>query len=191
MTLPLSRRTIAKGALWTVPAVAVSSAAPAFALSCNQPTTIQRYSWSANSFSQAGADGYLNTVAFWVTVTETPKPDPLPSCTEWVDNSTTQATVKVDVVRVSGSTSRYRSITLSQADSVTTVTKTHDTGSDSTHPVGGIDYSWTITFAPAAVWNLNGDHRFYVTLHPGDGGIICGRIMDSLVVDGSVADPQF
>lgn len=187
----ISRRTVAKGAGWTAPALMVGAAAPAHAVSCPTKTPIYKWSYTPNTFAVAGSTGYLNTVSFWVTVAYTAQPSPMPKCSTYVDNSTTPMVMNVAVKRVSGSTSRYRSVTLAQEDSVTTVTKTHDTASDSTHPVGGTDYSWTVTFLPTDVYNLNAQHRFYVTLHPGDGGIIGGRITNSLVVDGTTRISAF
>lgn len=188
----LSRRAVAKGAAWSIPAVAVASSAPALAASCaGQRTTVKKYTYAANNFSVAGASGFLNTVAFWVTVTlnaDTSATDP---CVTFVDNTNETVTMKVVNQRVAGSTgTRVRPISLTQANpNFTSTAKTLDPAGRN-HPLGTSDYEWTITFQPSKVYTM-ADHRFYVTESNGDGGLIDGRIKNNLIVDGVVEIAEF
>lgn len=78
----ISRRTLAKGAAWAVPAVAVASAAPAFATSfifqCPTTSCLQASSGSAPSFTTSTPDGGASTYMNWTmgTFTQTCITDP-------------------------------------------------------------------------------------------------------------------
>lgn len=188
----ISRRQVAQGAVWAIPVVAVGAAAPAMAGSClGTARVVKKYTYAPNSFSVSGAHGALNTVAFWVNVTMNADTSSLDPCVTFIDNTDETVTMKLINQRVSGSTgTRVRSIDMTQANpNFTSTTKTLDSaGRD--HPLGTSDYEWTITFKPSAVYAM-ADHRFYVTESNGDGGLIGGRIMNNLIVDGVVGVLEF
>lgn len=62
----VSRRTLAKGAAWAVPAVTIAAAAPAYAVSGNPPlvTGGQAFKMPGNSCAQAGATGNRKAYLF-------------------------------------------------------------------------------------------------------------------------------
>lgn len=198
----LNRRTLVKGAAWATPVIVASSAAPAMA-SSRCPGGFNEYSYSVSNPTQSGSDGFLNTVAFWVTVYRTPIPE---GCTtqDMIDNSgnysnDTGATVRVGAIRAAGSTTRIRSLDLTQANpNYTNVIKTLDVADARPYAIGKYDYQWEITFAPGEVYTMT-DSRFYVTISAGDGGVIDGRIKHRLMIDGKVTptgsdsptDPMF
>lgn len=188
----ISRRSVAKGAAWAVPVVSVAAAAPSMAASCaGQKTTVKKYTYTPNTFQVAGASGALNTVSFWVTVTQNADTSATDPCVTFVDNTNETVTMQVVNQRVAGSTgTRVRSISLTQANpGYTSTAKTLDAAGRN-HPLGASDYEWTITFQPSKVYTM-ADHRFYVTESNGDGGLIDGRIMNNLIIDGVVEIPQF
>lgn len=189
----VSRRTMAKGAAWSVPVLAAAATVPAMAASClGQKKTVKKYTYAANAFNLSGAPGFLNVASFWVTVAlhaDTSGTDP---CVTFVDNTNETVTMKVVNQRIEGSTakSRVRSITLVQGNpNYTSTAKTVDPA-DRDHPLGSSDYEWTITFQPSRVYSMN-DHRFYVTESTGDGGLVGGRIINNLIVDGAVGIAKF
>lgn len=188
----ISRRAVAKGAAWSIPAVTVAGAAPSMAVSCaGQKTTVKKYTYSPNTFNVDGIHGALNTSSFWVTVTQNVDTSATDPCVTFVDNTDETASMKVVNQRVAGSTgTRVRSISLTQANpNYTSVTKTLDSAGR-THPLGASDYEWVITFQPSKVYTM-ADHRFYVTMSNGDGGLIDGRIKNNLVIDGVVEIAEF
>ncbi len=181
MSNSVSRRSIAKGAAWAVPAVALASAAPSASASTAAPCVAwNNWNYSYENIQYVGVDGALGTVAWWTVVT--PGVQPAGGCA--APTSVNSVTTTVNVLRNAGGINRYRTVTLNQSDSITTKVKTYDVASASTHPAGSLDYQWTVTFNPLDVYNLNGQHRFYTTLHPGDGGLIGGRITNLLQLDG-------
>ncbi|GAA1348047.1 hypothetical protein [Falsarthrobacter nasiphocae] len=177
MSNSISRRNVAKGAAWAAPAVALASAAPAQAASC---TPWNNWDYHFEHVQYVGADGALGTVSFWTVVT--PGVKPANGCK--APEAVTTETITVNVLRNAGGINRFRPVTLTQADRVTTDIKTHDVAQTSTHPVGSLDYQWTITFNPLDVYNLNGQHRFYTTMSAGDGGVTDGRITNLLQLNG-------
>lgn len=188
----LSRRDVARGAAWSIPAIAVASSAPALAASCaGAKTTVKKYTYAPNGFSVAGASGFLNTTAFWVTVTQNVDTSATDPCVTFVDNTSETVQMKVVNQRVAGSTgTRVRSIDLTQANpNYTSVTKTLDSAGRN-HPLGASDYEWTITFQPSKVYTLNNEHRFYVSESNGDGGA-SDRVKNNLIVDGVVGIAEF
>lgn len=177
MSSTITRRRVVRSAAWAAPAVAFASAAPAATASC--------VSWNAwdvsyQNIEYVGTDGWLGTVSWWTVVTQGVKPADGCATATPVPSFTTTVTA----LRNAGGLNRIRTMSLTQADSVTVDTKTLDPARTSTHPVGSIDYQWTITFDPAAVYALNGQHRFYTTISVGDGGLIGGRITNQLQLDG-------
>ncbi|GAA1347542.1 hypothetical protein [Falsarthrobacter nasiphocae] len=179
MAQSIPRRKIAAGAAWSAPAVALASAAPARAAS-KHCTPWSNWNYRIENVQYVGIDGALGTVSFW-TVVE-PGTQPVGGCAAPDDISTVSLTVTV--TRNAGSVNRFRTVTLAQLDRITQVVKTYDVAKTKHHPIGGTDYEWVITFNPSDVYRLNGQHRFYTTLHAGDGGILGGRITNRLQING-------
>ncbi len=186
MTSNITRRQVARTAAWAAPAVALATAAPASAASKPKkplrPDCVEWSQWNVryDHVEYVGIDGFLGTVSWWIVVDKGYRP--VNGCP--VPKRATSHTTTVDVIRQEGGLNRWRTVTLHQNDPVTTAVRTHDVAEDPTHPAGSLDYQWTITFKPQDIYNLNRDHRAYVTLHPGDGGLTDGRIKNNLYIDG-------
>lgn len=66
VVLRSSRRTVVRGAAWSVPVVAAATAAPAFAASCHDPASVD-YTWNVNRYYRANRQtvdrgyGYVRT----------------------------------------------------------------------------------------------------------------------------------
>ncbi len=95
----------------------------------------------------------------------------------------TGGTVVVETRRASGSTSTFRSVSLTQInDNYTNVTKTLDVINAKPWQIGKVDYRWEVTFAPGELAQRK--DGVMVSLGNADGGIIDGRITHELVIDG-------
>lgn len=200
MSATISRRAVSAGLAWTVPAVAVSTAGPAFAVSpCDLTSlpggtatgSLNLYAYRFENIRYVGLDGYVGTVSWWTTVYRTDQ-DPAtqsqiaalgcdPASVTYVDNGNTPLSYTVDVVRNAGDPNDFRTMTLNNADANNldgTVTRTIDprgaggsANSGPTYEVGETVYQWVITYPTySGVYDLNNDHRTYTTIHPGSGG---------------------
>lgn len=95
----------------------------------------------------------------------------------------TGGTVVVETRRASGSTSRLRSVLLTQGNpNYTNVTKTLDVINAKPWQIGKVDYRWEVTFAPGELAQRK--EGVMVNLGNADGGVIDGRITHELVIDG-------
>lgn len=216
MSATPSRRSVSAGLAWAVPAVAVSTAAPAFAASACDLTSLpggtatgslNLYAYRFENIRYVGSDGYLGTVSWWTTVYRTDQ-DPAiqaqiaalgcdPASVTYVDNSNTPLSYTVDIVRNAGDTDDFRTMALNNADANNldgTVERTIDprgaNGSANSGPeyeVGETTYQWVITYPTySGVYDLNDDHRTYTTISAGDGGL-SGRITNLLRLNGQTA----
>lgn len=176
MTRSVSRRSVAQGIAWSVPAVAAATAAPALAASppaaCDLSSlpggtvdgTLTRYTYERTNVRYVGVDGYSpGTVSWWtVAIDRTQDADTLnaitnlgcdPSAITWVDNGDESFTYTVDVVRYQGGNEEnFRTHTLNNADYNKYVVRTLDPrgngGSADSRPLGPgrTTYQWVMTF---------------------------------------------
>lgn len=219
MHTPISRRNVALGAAWAAPAVAVATAAPAFAASPCDLSAIDggtvdgrmmRYDWSITEVRYSGSDGYLGTVAWWTQVYDRQADASIqaqiaaacPGGSQevfWVDNLDDPLRYTVEIYRLEGGNeSRFRTHSLNAADmnnidgkasKIVDPRGNGDEGVQDSRPLGPgkAIYAWDMNFVSLrSVYELNDDHRSYVTISSGDGGVIGGRIYNELRIDGQV-----
>lgn len=182
----VNRRSVVAGSAWGVPAIIAATSAPAFAAS-RCAGGFNKHSWTVGWYGLTGIVGYVNDAHFWIKAFETPTP---PGCRpdQAIDNygdpaADTGGTVVVETRRASGSTSRLRSVLLTQGNpNYTNVTKTLDVINAKPWQIGKVDYRWEVTFAPGELAQRK--EGVMVNLGNADGGVIDGRITHELVIDG-------
>lgn len=144
MTQQVTRRSIAKGAAWTLPAVAVASAAPAMAASCT-PTTVtstSAFSWvsTQTAFTSDNGDPEYHTVLYTFTNSG---PDALPAGFAFT------ITLTMGVLEGEEATAEVAD-TSSNASAVVQNSSTNDDDAGTTTNVA------TVTVTPTAVIPVNG-----------------------------------
>lgn len=161
MTTPISRRSVARGAAWSIPAIAVAGAAPAMAASnCGAPTPRVMggviYDWgtvgvaTTNQSLNVGAQTYVDNLPAGVTVTKV-------TYDYWFQLRNGQTSSGPGIFWVGNTTSNRKS----SCGTSTCSNMTYSYGSAGWQPVTSTSRNTTITHTsgPLASWNLHFEWR--------------------------------